>query len=820
MIEKTDIYPYQIINGKKKKKVQEPKKSKPPRQKMDFNLAGVKNALTWDKLALYGISFFLGRAVLLGELMPFGLAFTAAACLIAGPLPGIPLAAALGLFSVAAGINLHGSLVALALIYILICSLRETPARPWLSVPAMAGAVLLITKTALVAFQRPSLYSYISILFEAIFSGVLTLAFIHALPPLINKGSRIKRPLTGEVLLCIVLLLGGLVAGTGGLQYQMISLRGVVSRGAVLLTALLGGPGLGAATGAVVGIIPGLSYTVTPGMIGAFSFAGLLAGACRGFGKLGVAVGFILGNIILTIYVNDYSSLTGILTESTLAAVIFMLIPVRWQEKLSDILPAFDIKTSSNHTVSVQDTRLKEITADRIKNWAKVFRELSASFDQVSTTVQQVQEEEGLQKLFDEVAKRVCDGCALYRTCWERDSYRTYQNMLDLLAVVEQQGQVTIEDLSDDLKKRCARLKEMAITITCLYETYKVNRYWQKKLLESRSLVSEQLNGVSRIMDNLSGELALDVELNGDMERTLLEHFEKIGIPIEEIYTLHHNGGQLEVGVVKPACRGEMECRYTVAPVVSRVVGRPLTVTNTQCQLHEEEGICGFKLYPALNYRLIIGVAKESKAGNGVSGDSYATLQLRQGKCCLLLSDGMGVGPKAALQSSTTVSLLENLLESGFEESLAIKTVNSILMLRSAEENFSTVDLTVIDLYKAEANIIKIGAVPGFLIRNGEVEVIQTNSLPAGILEDIDVASVTRQLVNGDIMIMVTDGILDAYGGPLAKEDWFSRVVQEGIGLAPQEMAEVLLQIAKSASGGQAKDDLTVVVAKIEALEN
>nr|WP_315989593.1 SpoIIE family protein phosphatase [Desulforamulus aquiferis] len=357
---------------------------------------------------------------------------------------------------------------------------------------------------------------------------------------------------------------------------------------------------------------------------------------------------------------------------------------------------------------------------ERIRSWSSVFSELSRSFEQVSSTVQQSQEEQGLQQLFAEVSKKVCQGCALYRTCWERDYYRTCQNMLDMLSIAELQGKVDIDDLTEDLKKRCARLKEMSITITCLYETYKVNRYWQQRLLESRELVSEQLKGVSQIMEGMSSELELDVELEGEIDQTLKYQFDKIGIPIHDLYTLHKEDGLMEVGVIKQACRGQMECRFTIAPVVSKVVGKAFNVASTNCQHKEGEDKCFFKLYPALKYNLDLGMARIGKDGNHISGDSYSVLHLKEGRMALLLSDGMGTGPRAAKESGTVVSLLEHLLESGFGQDLAVKTVNSIMMLRPTEESFSSIDLSVIDLYTGNGTFLKIGAVPSFWLGGRE----------------------------------------------------------------------------------------------------
>ncbi|MEW6065013.1 phosphoprotein phosphatase [Desulforamulus profundi] len=819
MFDRIDIYTYHRAGqGSKTKKEPRCRQSAPTVKKTQtrerkLSLAWVGRVLARESLLLCLVGFFLGRAVLLGELSPFGVSFVSAVTWTFGPMPLLVISVILGLFSVTGGVQFWSTSAIVIAGFFTILSVKPQINRPWLMIPGVVAVTTLTVKSIFTSAQGPALYPYITAGFESVFAGVLTCLFLQALTPFV-RGS-LHRPMSGETAFCFLVLVAGLIAGTGGLEYETVTLRGVISRLMILLGALAGGAGMGAATGAVVGVIPGLAFVVAPVIVGAYSFAGVLAGAVRNFGKLAVAVGFLLGNIVLSIYVSDYGDLNGVLAETAIATLLFLLFPAGLQEKIKEHLPRLNKEAPA--ATPMQDTRLRELTVDRIRNWASIFTELSRSFEQVSTTVQQSQEEHGLQQLFSEVSKKVCDGCALYRTCWERDFYRTYQNMLDMLSTVELQGKITIDDLSEDLKKRCARLKEMSITITCLYETYKVNNYWHQRLLESRELVSEQLKGVSQIMENMSSELEFDVELDGEIDEALRHQFDRLGIPVEDLYTLHKEDGLMEVGVVKPACRGEMECRFTVAPVVSKVVGRSFNVASTNCQLREGEDKCCFKLYPALKYNLDIGVAKIGKDGNSISGDSHSILQLKEGRMALLLSDGMGTGPKAAKESGTIVSLLEHLLESGFGQDLAVKTVNSIMMLRYTEETFSTVDLAVVDLYTGNGTFLKIGAVPSYIVRGRRVGIIKANTLPVGVVENLQFASVNRVLEEGDLLVMVSDGILDACRGTDADQDqWMTAILQNLGKMGAQEAADVILESAQNAAGGRIPDDMTVITARLQ----
>ncbi|MDD4169054.1 MAG: SpoIIE family protein phosphatase, partial [Desulfotomaculaceae bacterium] len=274
----------------------------------------------------------------------------------------------------------------------------------------------------------------------------------------------------------------------------------------------------------------------------------------------------------------------------------------------------------------------------------------------------------------------------------------------------------------------------------------------------------------------------------------------------------------IEVTLTHTPCGGRMQCRDVISPLLSSALQRSFYPAATGCTVKEGEQACQLRFYSNLKYRLVIGACGIGKGGSVVSGDSHAFFYLKGGKLGLAISDGMGVGPRAAMESGTTISLLRHLLELGFRQDLAIKTVNSILVLRSPDESFATVDLAMIDLHSGHVDFIKIGAATTYLLHDGRVIQIRASSLPVGIIENIDVASQASLLEPGDKLVMVTDGVLEAFSGASGQEDWLLKILEEANDQPPQEMAELLLKLAQTRSGGAAKipDDMTVVVAALE----
>lgn len=205
-------------------------------------------------------------------------------------------------------------------------------------------------------------------------------------------------------------------------------------------------------------------------------------------------------------------------------------------------------------------------------------------------------------------------------------------------------------------------------------------------------------------------------------------------------------------------------------------------------------------------------------------GDTCRSFVLKDGQQILLVSDGVGTGPRAALESQTTVSILEQLLSAGIDRDFAIQMVNSVLLLRHPpEETFSTVDMVSIDLFNCEADFLKIGAAPSYIKRGREVTVLRSNSLPAGILDHIEIDSTTRALQEGDLLVMITDGITDSMELPDTGDhafDWVATILAHIDILGVQSLADYLLDHAIQNAGGKSVDDLTVLVAQIVRAED
>lgn len=225
-----------------------------------------------------------------------------------------------------------------------------------------------------------------------------------------------------------------------------------------------------------------------------------------------------------------------------------------------------------------------------------------------------------------------------------------------------------------------------------------------------------------------------------------------------------------------------------------------------------------------------IKVGYAAAAAAGISGDTAASCGLPGGSRALILSDGMGTGIKAAAGSRLVVRRLVKNLKAGMPVASAIKDVNRY-MIKQAEaaasrlsggEDFATVDLTVIDRQSRRARFYKMGAATSFVMRQGRVRRIKSAALPVGIIPKLRLTHISAVLREGDIIVMVSDGITDAdRSDPEACWlcDYLSQTIYKDYcstgRLSARQLAADILAEAQTRYGGRERDDLTVAAAFI-----
>lgn len=780
-----------------------------PMSKNSFTVEYLKKILLYQNNYLILISaILLSSSNIAGGLLPFGAAFFAAAFGITGFKL---LTAAAVIFGAAT----QGSLelvyinAACMLVFSVLCiPLKDINTKLNIKAAGLLFASMLLPQLILAGLQGFLLYDILKAVFSSFITFVLYFIFRFSIP--IMAGIVKKAIFTGEEAISIAITAALVISGIGILQVFGFSIRNILCVTVLLLFSFRCGAGVGAAAGVAIGLITSISSESTPSVTGAYALCGMLAGILGNLGRVGSALGFVMGNMILAAYLNGAAEAMLYLREIIAAVVVFFVIPNKLMNKLTD---SFKRDTSLSADRRGYSQRIRDITVEKLEKFSKAFMELSKTFGEISET-KMPSGRQDISVLFDRVADRICSDCSLCMHCWDRNFYDTYQVIFKIVENLEAKGRVEESDIPVYFLDKCARINDFVSAVNNMYELFRVGIVWKSKLSDSRGVISRQFEGMSRVITGLANEIDTEISFMGPLEDEIAASLHNAGIKVKEVIAYENTWGKYEISILHSACGGARSCISVIEKTASEAVGRKMVRENENCG-KGKDGNCSLKLVEAENLKLTTGIARLAKYGSSVTGDSFTFMNSGKGKYTLALSDGMGTGYGAAAQSKATVNMLESFLESGFDKDMAVNLINSVLVLKSNEDSSCTIDLSIIDLFNGEVEFVKIGAAPTYIKRAGKVEIIRSASLPAGILPGIDAELAHRHAEGGDMVIMVTDGIIDSMAGDESGDRQLMKFIQQLESLNPQQIADNILEEANRCCDSKPCDDLTVLVAKV-----
>lgn len=335
----------------------------------------------------------------------------------------------------------------------------------------------------------------------------------------------------------------------------------------------------------------------------------------------------------------------------------------------------------------------------------------------------------------------------------------------------------------------------------------------ERKLWENRKVICDNLTEVAQIMEKVAKEEYRYRPMESKNRKLLSRSLREEGICADNLCYVSCDNGRLAVGMTLYTTRKGGRPASEVADILSVLLRTQLQVSAVSPYLVERKAH-SFIFMEQAKYIVLTGFAKAVRENEPVSGDNYAFLESEKGKMGILLSDGTGSGEKASRDSERVLDLMEKMLEAGYRTETAVSLINSALFARGEDSNHPTLDICSLDLYLGKCEFIKVGGAVSFLKRDRKVEEISVGNLPLGIFQNIEVQAISKNLRDGDYVILMTDGVLDAFG-----EEDYEEMLAEAIGEIteqnPGEIAEKLLRLAIHMSGGHIYDDMTIIVAGV-----
>lgn len=798
----------------------------------------LKGLFSLQNIMLYVIAFMIAMVGFRSQnfilsMSPFAISFLAAVLSNRRPIGIAYILTLLGTF-ISFGVNNLLVYFLTSLVFFVLILIKKPKQKQEVNEKSRVGVHLIIAVLLVqiipMFFRTFYLYDLLTSIMLAICSYVFYKIFSNSILMIYEFGK--KQAFSIEEVMGTSMLLAISLCALGDFKIFGYNLRNILSILLVLVLGWKNGMLVGATGGISIGVVLGIIGDSEPVMVASYAISGLLAGIFYRLGRIGVVLGFILGNVLLT-YVANGATVPVILFQEILIAFLGLLaVPKRLQINITDLYG----KNKLLPEMTGRSLTENEETIFKLNSMSETISDLAKSYEEAATTVLDEtdlkQQEESNEQIFREELE--ANLVELENNLLYDDIIENQNGMIDdifkhllkhelitekeLVAIFEahngyivgfkEKNEQVVEDVSKMIK-----------AINYSYRTCKINFIWKKKMQENKKTVASELEGVSKAISSMAEEMKQEnKEPFETQKKQIMLLLEQKQITINNLKIKQNTSGRYFVEVYTALCDDidGKECAIKkIAKILEKVLEDKFSIQGQECGLREEKNACKFTYYSEDKYKLQVGVAGSTKADSPVSGDSHVEAKLEDGKYLLAISDGMGSGPEAMKSSKIAVKMLERLLKAGFDKEVSLKLINSTLVANTKEDMYATLDIQILDLYAGNMEFIKNGACPTFIKRKGKVQLLKSLSLPTGILENADLVVYDYDLEDGDILVMCSDGIIDANTEYINRELWVKYLLEDIQVEDSKQIANMILNEAIDNEFGMQKDDMTVVVAKV-----
>lgn len=775
----------------------------------------LKEIFKYQNVIIYILTLLLSTLTIKNQIMPFGLAMVAACVGETVPIIGVFLMALIGTAISMQKSAVNNFIVTSIIYFILVLFFKAKVAVEERNEVVKTGGKLF---AACMIVSIIKCFTGIFLLYD-VFMSIISSSIVYVFYKLFVNGLafikdfNIKKAFTMEELIAGILIISLASLSLKDINIFSLNLSNII----IIFMIMVLGWKNGMVTGAVSGISIGLAISFVDGtslvQISMFAISGILSGLLNRFGKIGVILGFILGNAILTYFVRGASTMIIYFREIFIASIGLLLVPNKIKLELEDLI-------GKNKLISnTGDNRLEESNdevSEKLKTISDMFNELFSNVDKENAVEQESFVQDFLDNLeevknnifYDEIsneengiAKDICT------TLKEKDILLDN----DLINILKEHNNYVImkdENIKNDLQE-IVKIANRTLKI------FEINKAKKQERKNNMATISQNLKNVTKVIDKCAEEIKVKKENiyeNKEKELELLLKSKKIKINNVRIKKLKNEKFIVELKLDYYDERlKEKEVIVNIADIISKSLGTRIVFQRERKNDEKKEY---YQMYSSEDkFVLQVGSAKITKDGSEISGDCSLQIKLADGKYLLAIADGMGSGEKARECSKIALRLVKQMLSAGFNKDESIKMINSRLNLAGNSEIYSSLDISILDLYVGKVELLKNGACSTYIKNKKNIRKIDSTSMPVGIVNNIELQSNTIDIIDGDIIIMCSDGVLEAKDD--TKREWIEDFLKNVSTNNVQKLADLILAEAVDNSFGIAQDDMTVIVSKI-----
>ena len=617
--------------------------------------------------------------------------------------------------------------------------------------------------------------------YEGILSLFMTIFLFQLflpLPEFLHKRWTMER--MGSALLIGALVLTGMSSFIVG----YVSVPLIIAHLVIAVAAAVGGVQLSTVVAVLAGTILSISTLSFSGMIAVYALTGFLAGLHKRFGRLWQAFSMLGATFFFILYDHTLPLDSVYIGSLVAASLIFFMIPSKWIKDVKE-----QLYPDTTHVLLRRQKWMTEKVNHQLQEFQHfvdfITRFISDRFEPKSAT------EEVVEPL------AACQSCFHYEKCWGEKS----NGIPSLIQQWEDQPRKARIQLEKKMQYKCVKplqilqeLKEREAKRQLAYEMQHGKKMFALKLRDMG-------NHMSELMNNLEN----NVSLYTSHEEEVKQKFQQCNIPFYQIDILNIDVGQMEVVCCLPVeSRGKMIGERLIIPILYELWKEPFEITSMK-EVHQPYEHIQMTFKSSVRFNISHDIFTSSSRNTIYSGDAHAVFPLHPGLLAVILSDGMGNNVEAHRESRRVMQFMRECLNKKMDPETTMHTLHYMMSLQDDSDSYATVDLALIDLQKGELWSWKAGSMSTYLIRGNEMRKIESKHVPFGFLPTFSIEARKVDIKDGDILLMLSDGVFSANTTIEKQEAYYKKVLQD-----PSMNAEKFVKILEE-TYSLPGDDRTVI---------
>lgn len=750
---------------------------------------GILLAAAGMHISAAAVGFIMSRGAVLGNLLPFGISFIAGCSLTYTP------AAATGVFLGyfipaigSGGFKYIAAAFAVVAVKLLLGGLKRLSSNP-IFLSAMAFLASFLTSAVTLSGLN---FNFLSVLCESLFSAMGAFFVCRCFNSFKNAAAGLR----ADELAALSVLIGMALTGINGFTFNGISLGHILGIAVILTAAKYGGILSGSVSGITVSFAMCLSG-VSGEIAVVYAFTGLIAGVFSSFGKYVQTAVPLVFNLAGSVMSGNPVLIAQTVIEAALGSALFLAVPRRAGIRLGKLFSAYP-------RLSAPDG-VKRSLSMRLDIAAGALCDVSDTVEQVAAELSKINSPD-FGSVITAVEQDACAGCKLRLHCWESKRDDTLKAVLEMTNAVKSGERSPENAAPEEFKGRCLRVARVANAAYKRYSDYASRIAAENRIDEVRGVVSDQFDGISAMLSELSRELEKDDRFDNSAAEKAAAALKNLDIRVEECSSKTDKYGRMTIEMRVKKDSSLIINKLQVMKMVSVVCERDFDIPSVS----ENGGEIFIVLNEHAALRVDVGVEQKCASDSAMCGDAYKYFFDGRGHFIMILSDGMGTGGRAAVDGAMASGLMCRLIKAGFGYDCSLRILNSSMLFKSTDESLATVDIASIDLFTGRVELYKAGAAPTLVRRSGRTGKAESTSLPAGILREVSFDKAVVRCKENDIVVLMSDGAVSE------GTEWIKDEIEGFEGGTAEQLSERICEGAKRRRTDGHEDDITVMTAVIK----